>query len=77
MMVRRMLSENEIKKYARVPDQRLLITRSPVGQIVRIPIAIESTSALSVASVPGGFKHVPTEPMYMRQGKETAQKFIE
>lgn len=75
MRVRMTLSESETEMYTG-NNWELVITNFCV-QSHRIPVAILSTLALSVASVRGELKCAPVEPRYMRKGRAITQRFME
>jgi len=75
MRVRRTLSESEIENHARFHGRKL--TGSVTGKSERVPVAILLALALGIITVRGELEYVPTEPRYMREGKTTAQTFLE
>ena len=74
--VRRTLSESEIENHARFHGRRLTIIRVS-GKSDRMPVAILPASVLSITTVRGELKYIPTEPRNMREGKAMIQRFLE
>ena len=76
-----MLRKIEIDKYGR-PKLRITEPQESLCPpasctISRIPIAMLTKLALSVAHVCEGLKYVPKEPRYRRHGKAMAQNPLE
>jgi len=74
--VRRTLSDSEIENHARFHGRRLTDIRLN-GKSDRMPVATLPMSVLSITTVRGELKYIPTEPRYMKEGKAMTQMFLE